>query len=80
MSDAERLEILKRWVASREAAIHQIGVVKHAVLLLENTVTTADKGLRQQQSAGLDEVLSDLHNVCTMLASIQHKLDEPPPA
>lgn len=78
MSD-ERTAILQRWVASREAAITQIGVVKHAVLLLEETVKTADRGLRQQQSAGLDEVLSDLHGICTMLASIQFKLDEPPP-
>ena len=77
MSDYTK--VLDEWITLRRRAMSEIQVLGHAMILLEEKVKAADKGLRQQQSAGIDEILGDMRTMRTMLATIQNKFDEPPP-
>jgi hypothetical protein len=80
MIDEIRAAAITVWLEEKKSALIELAEAKSMIKMLAETVSMADRGLRQQQSAGIDEIMSNIRAISTALASIQHKLEEPLPA
>lgn len=78
-TDEVRSAAIAAWLAQKQSALAELAEAKGMIKMLAETMRMSDKGLRQQQSAGIDEIMANLRAVNTALASIQHKLEEPLP-
>jgi hypothetical protein len=79
VTDEIRAAAITAWLEEKKSALAELAEAKSMIKMLAETVNVADRGLRQQQSAGIDEIMANIRAINVALASIQHKLEEPLP-